>query len=66
MQLPLDNPLPFAVYQRGGRVSILWAATDADYDLWTESFIAIQALERSDPNPQIESTRHNSFVVSLL
>ena len=35
--LPKDNPLPFALYIKD-QVAILWAATDADYDLWVEAF----------------------------
>ena len=37
LELPKDNPLPFAIFLKD-QVAILWAATDADYDLWTEAF----------------------------
>ena len=37
LELPKDNPLPFALYVKN-QVALLWAATDIDYDLWTEAF----------------------------
>ena len=37
LQLPKDNPLPFALFINK-QMAILWAATDADYDLWTTAF----------------------------
>ena len=40
LELPKDNPLPFAIFVKN-QVAILWAATDLDYDLWTEAFQAI-------------------------
>ena len=43
LELPKDNPLPFAIYVKN-QVAILWASTDTDYDLWTEAFKAIQSM----------------------
>lgn len=34
LELPKDNPLPFALFLKNQQVALLWAATDADYDLW--------------------------------
>ena len=40
LELPKDNPLPFALYIKG-QVALLWAATDKDYDIWTKAFMEI-------------------------
>ena len=39
LELPKDNPLPFALFV-DHEMMILWASTDADYDLWTSSLQA--------------------------
>lgn len=65
LQLPKDNPLPFALYMNK-KLHILWAATDADYDLWTENLINYQKLPQESPVPSIDQNRSNRFVTSML
>ena len=62
--LPKDNPLPFALFIDSG-IMILWAATDIDYDIWTNALTDCQILDVGTEPPKVELGRKSRFVTSL-